>query len=212
MVETSLPPDVLWSGIIGSVVAAVLGALVALGIVMITNRHQSDLATQARREAAAQADRQLEAQEKGLREQLQAQERGLREQLEEQKRESSRVREIAAIADLLGATRSLVRILREGTEPAEMPIARLESACFRWQVETGDALLREELPGASHHAAMLALDVVYRPSEAATERFLTFLATLQDSAEGWPQADDDERNALVLRLRTSRQENPRTDS
>ena len=94
---TSLPPDVLWSGIIGSVVAAVLGALVALGVVWLTNRHQSDLARQARKEAAIQAERQLEAQEKGLREQLQAQESGLREQLEEQKRESSRVREIAAI-------------------------------------------------------------------------------------------------------------------
>lgn len=43
----------LWSGAIGSFVAAVIGGLVALAIVRLTNSHQSTLAREARQHAAA---------------------------------------------------------------------------------------------------------------------------------------------------------------
>jgi len=43
----------LWSGVIGSFAAAVVGGLVALGVVRLTNRQQSRLAKDARARAAA---------------------------------------------------------------------------------------------------------------------------------------------------------------
>lgn len=43
---------VLWSGAVGSFIAAVLGGLVALAVVRLTNRHQSRLAAESREKAA----------------------------------------------------------------------------------------------------------------------------------------------------------------
>ena len=45
-------PEVLWSGVIGSLFAAVMGGLVALVVVRLTNRNQSRLAAEAREKAA----------------------------------------------------------------------------------------------------------------------------------------------------------------
>ncbi|MBD1593711.1 hypothetical protein HC744_16905 [Arthrobacter sp. S1_S22] len=42
-----------WNGAIGAFVAAVVGGLVVLGVVRLTNSHQSDLASSARERAAA---------------------------------------------------------------------------------------------------------------------------------------------------------------
>ncbi|MCQ1951594.1 hypothetical protein NNX28_16880 [Arthrobacter sp. zg-Y859] len=47
-----IEPNVLWSGAIGSLVAALIGGLVALGVVRLTNKNQARLAGEAREKAA----------------------------------------------------------------------------------------------------------------------------------------------------------------
>lgn len=42
----------MWDGTFGSLAAAIIGGLVALGVVRLTNRHQSRLASEARERAA----------------------------------------------------------------------------------------------------------------------------------------------------------------
>ena len=59
--EIELPdPNVLWSGALGSLVAAIIGGLVALTVVRMTNGHQSRLATE-RSEKAALAELEASA-------------------------------------------------------------------------------------------------------------------------------------------------------
>jgi hypothetical protein len=131
----------LWSGTIGAALSAVLAALVAVGVVLSSNKVQRGIAA----EALAENTRQSEEQTSIIREQLEEQRKqgeaqlaSVREQLYEQRKEASKAREYAAIADLVGLTAVGRDIQREEDFFIEYE-QKLLAAAARWQLELAPA-------------------------------------------------------------------------
>jgi chorismate-pyruvate lyase len=90
-----------WTVLLDGSVGAVLGAIVALSVLIVTVRTQNDgiqLQLTAQKNSVAE---QLKAQEKSLHLQLEAQEKSVAEQLRVQRRENARVREVTTVSRML---------------------------------------------------------------------------------------------------------------
>lgn len=101
----------LWSGVIGSIVAAGVGALVALMVVTLSNRHQSALAERALLESRQQA----------------------KAQLEEQRREAGKAREVAAVADFVAAADKLHWLRHQAVNTVDI-LGAMTSALVRLEL------------------------------------------------------------------------------
>lgn len=149
----------IWDGFLSSLV----GAVVALAVVLFTVHHQKKGNSE-----------QLRVQTKGLAEQLRAQAEGLAEQLAEQRRENAKDREHAAGADILQALQRLPRLIfedeaRAASGPAQTCMAELRGGFERLRLElkVGDDAVISEL----HTWATLIQVAGYTVHELAEEEY-----------------------------------------
>jgi len=132
--------DSLWSGAIGSLVAGLVAAGVALYVVKRTTYN-----------ATCDSVKQMNNADRLTRQTLAAGQGVLERQLKEQQNEASKAREIAAIADLLSAVNELNGAHENALDQVPSVSARMYSAVYRWAME-GDNFgrLGYVLPYVSH--------------------------------------------------------------
>lgn len=146
----------LLSGIIGSVLGAVAAVWVAMHVLRQTLREQATIASNnegLQRELAAEAARaqvrlaneQLQQQRAALETQLLEQRAALNLQLKEQRREASLNREQAAIAELIVFLSGAMETALLGAEIKKSDFGPFIGVLARWQLETTDDVLRDEL-------------------------------------------------------------------
>lgn len=199
----------LWSGVIGSIVGAIGAAVVALLVLSRTNRHQAKLSQEALREQRELAESALVAQREDAKTALNEQRNALERQLADQRSESSRARELAAIADFLSAIMGVVNGAEDGAS-LDIHDQQLQSARFRMTFEPGSRPLGEALSGwvsALTNSVRLSQmvftsrNVMLLPSDAgdiATD-YIKISLKMTQAAAAWPIGDQaDRRRALDI--------------
>jgi hypothetical protein len=186
----------LWSGTIGAAFSAVLAALVAVGVVVLTNKLQRDLAEKAMAKNDKIAAEQLDH---------------ARQQLEEQREEASRAREYAAIADLVSLTAIGRDVQREEAFFLQYE-QNVLAAVVRWQLELDEnspmrAEIREWTPflvqlARNSHQAGLTVDPVTLQVDADSdlERRQNLVKSFSEQLIDWPGARTSEEQAKIVGL------------
>lgn len=182
----------LWSGAVGAIFSAAAAAAVAVMVLARSNAHQRKLASEA-----------LEHQ-KILGEQ----------QLAEQKAEAARVREQAAIAEVIITAERFIPISRGSLNDVNDHLVVFQSAVARWRVELGvgspltDELLKwttlhfvaaRNRAAARSHGENEQADIAFGHLSKA----VTSLSTL---ALGWARADQPLKDAILIRSAKLRSE------
>jgi hypothetical protein len=116
-------------------------------------------------EESSQLNRQLGEQRKLAKQGLDEQRVILERQLEEQRAESSKAREVAAIADMIAAVNGFISLQDNGIQMVPVIRERAIAAAFRWVMEQDDL---EHLAGTMAHITLLG-ELAYQASEEALE-------------------------------------------
>lgn len=135
----------LWSGVIGTIAAAVISVFVALLVVNRTNAHQSALSAHALKQQKERDDKALEVQRAAL-----------QEQLNEQRREASRLRMMDIRTDVNVATANLVDASYAGPDAIDRALEDVRRGFTRWRIESEDEVLIAELMWWPDFLAILA--------------------------------------------------------
>ncbi|MCF3137652.1 hypothetical protein LRQ04_00145 [Paenarthrobacter sp. AR 02] len=175
-----------WNGSIGALTSALLAAGVATGVVLATNRKQSQLARIA----------------------LDAQSESLQEQLNEQRREGSRHRELAAIAELVAETHALWWRPELIWVDSGNPFPRALAAAIRWRLEgtlgeTGKVEQRVLTIGQAAAHTAVAEDKKHAAKEGLKGILTELVKDLASFAAAWPHlcANDQETELNKLAAR-----------
>lgn len=113
----------LWSGVLGAVVSSGVAALVAVLVLTRSNKVQRKLAAEALAHQKAQGEAQLA----------------------EQRAEAARVREQAAIAEVIIATERFGIVSLEAMSDVRKHLPVFQAAAARWRVELGSGSMESEL-------------------------------------------------------------------
>jgi len=127
-----------WSGAIGAFVGALMAAGVALLVVWLTNKHQSQLASDARA----------------------LQEASMQQQLKELRDEAALARKLQSISDLLAAAGDTERRSTQSVELIEECRVQMYSAALRWIMNDPRNHELDEILRWPHHISVLSLKVL----------------------------------------------------
>ncbi|MDQ0735148.1 hypothetical protein [Arthrobacter agilis] len=201
----------LWSGVIGSLVGAIGAAGVALLVLWRTNLHQAELARRALEEQRSLSEKALTAQRDDAKRALDEQRNSLERQLTDQRSESSRARELAAIADFLSA---VVGVVNGADDLSQLDAhdQQLRSARYRMTFEPGSRALGEALRGwvsvlarsvRLSHMVSSAHHVMPLPNDAddIAIDYIGISARMREAASTWPVGDEGDRQKLLTKLR-----------
>lgn len=131
----------LWSAVIGAIIAGGTAAGVALWVLGRTNTHQAQLANEESDRQDDRAKKQLDEQRKDLERQLLEQRKDLEKQLKDQKNQASMARRIDAAAALASAVQTLPTKVEEGDAAISEIGLVAQAAAIRWQIDsTSDEL------------------------------------------------------------------------
>lgn len=202
----------IWGGFLSSIV----GAVVALGVVLFTVHHQK-----------IGTAKQLSAQAEGLAQQLRAQAEGLAKQLAEQRSENAKDREHAAGADILRALQRLTRIMFEdraqtANGPTQTCLAELRGGFERLRLELNagdDAVISElhtwatliQVTGYTLHARVTESNSA--PSEGTDDKIMRDQSVIAFSSDflmahvaGYIRSGTEERSKIAGFLRQARKD------
>ncbi|MFE4196416.1 hypothetical protein ACFRJ9_11170 [Paenarthrobacter sp. NPDC056912] len=191
----------LLNGFVGASVAAVLGALVALGVVILTNRFQRK-----------QSAKVLTEQRAGLERQLSEQRAALERQLQEQRDEASRQREFLAISDLVAAVQLGANTIGSEQDLGQV-FANTEAAVTRWGFEIASDAAKTEFDSWPPLLWMIQTQArvasFQRSKDPATyasalNAVVTATATVVKTAKRWPSASEVARSELLHNMATVR--------
>lgn len=186
----------LWSGTVGAIVSAGVAALVAVLVLTSSNAHQRKLAAEAARKQEETANRQLDEQYA-----LAAQ------QLAEQRFEAKRVREQAALAEVISTAESLVIFATQSSEVVRSHTPVVQSAMARWRIELGVSPMEQEVRKWSSFLVITAHDLAFvaRRDDMGAEydswkALNDAVRQLTTVALAWPAAGDREKVQLREQL------------
>ncbi|WP_285240090.1 hypothetical protein [Pseudarthrobacter sp. MEB009] len=201
----------LWSGVFGAAIGALAAAAVALLVVNLTNRHQSRLSAKAIAAQMALAAEALVVQKKHAEDALKAQEDSSLRQLREQNEESSRNRQIAAVADMISSALELVDRADETLEDIQVLRQRMMTAWIRFSLElpVKDSDGGEEFFHWPGHLASLAMDVLEakltkQPHKTAFDVLNDATSAFSTLARYWMRIGSEERLAVSKILENAR--------
>ncbi|RAM37712.1 hypothetical protein [Arthrobacter globiformis] len=184
----------LWSGALGSLggavvgvfgtfFAAIIGGVVALVVVRLSNDYQERLARQ----------------------QGELQGRLAAEQAEQQKAEAARIRENSLVADLIVATGDMLDALWEGREAVEAVRRRMAATVTVWKFETRNPDLFAVIsawPHYIHNKARYALDSPIQSDRIEAHGELRArVGKFATAMEAWPTADAAKRAEILADLK-----------
>lgn len=177
----------MWSGVFASAVGGAVAAGVAMYVLRKTNKHQADLAkTQLRQQKIA-----------------------LDLQLQEQRKEATKVREIAAIADLLAVVTDLHLAQRETPESFMIAVGRLHSAGIRWRIdlehEGMDRAFRDWMETYARAALVGSKREWPKYQDGIEGAFYSARKSLNRCLVKWPNASPHEQDSLASQLAEHRQ-------
>ncbi|MCP1414375.1 hypothetical protein [Paenarthrobacter sp. A20] len=210
----------LWSGVIG----AVAGAGVAMHVLRRTLREQTRIAGENERvqrelaatASAAQAElaaKQLTEQRLALERQLKEQRDALNLQLQEQRLEAALNREHTAISELMAFFAAEMEGAFSFSLPEHKSFGRLMGAVARWQLESKDKALIEELTAWLETWGNL-VRVVQDPDNFNLSRndamgmYVRITGSMMSFARDWPHADPKDKKGIMKRVASARAEVP----
>lgn len=186
----------LWSGTVGAIVSAGVAALVAVLVLTSSNAHQRKLAAEAARKQEKTAIRQLDEQYA-----LAAQ------QLAEQRFEARRVREQAALAEIISTAESLVIFATQSSAAVRSHTPLVQTAMARWRIELGASPMEREVREWSRFLASTAHDLAFVAQRNDIGAQYDSWTALNDAvrqlttvALDWPAAGDREKVQLREQL------------
>lgn len=190
---------VVWNGLIGALIAAVLAAGVAMLVVLLSTNHQTKLAKAERR-----------AQQNAAIKELKQQSDSLKLQLAEQRAEASKARETAAIADMLAAIAQLDSNCIEGeTADLEKTHLAFESAMIRWEMELDHEAMAEEIQNWHFLTRKLVAMARWESDWDQGTTFRDALSTathgLADALKRWPKAHGQTRDDIFAVIKADRE-------
>lgn len=205
----------LWAGLLGAIPAAVISAAVAAGVAVTilgrTNEHQQLLSDQARKEQRDTAARQMDAQLKLAEKQLIEQRELSEQQLAEQRGEAGRVRERAAIAEVVIANEGFAKASEGSFAEVRSQLAIMQSAAALWRIELGNGDMQEELLLWPHLLFVAAgnRSIARKKGDADEENAAwsilnDAIASFSPILIAWSGVDETARYMLRLRLREER--------
>lgn len=142
-------------------------------------RMQRELAESAAIEQDRLAQKQLTEQRTALGRQLYEQRKGLEQQLAEQRREASLNREHAAIAEVIGVLSETITAVFGSSNNDGILLTRLAAGIGRWQLESMDIELRNELSKWPSHW-WLSISAVRAPEASGDHRGTGAVDSLRD--------------------------------
>lgn len=175
----------LWSGTVGAIVSAGVAALVAVLVLTRSNAHQQKLAAEGM------------ARQKELAE----------HQLAEQREEAGRVRERAALSEVVFATEWLFVVIDAPTDEIDRHFPVLLAAMARWRIELGLGPMQQVVAKLSGLLMLVASDKAAAEragmgdaAAAAKQQLLEAVGELTAVALEWPGSNVEQRAALQVRL------------